>query len=107
MAAKAGAPRLDGGFKVTETIGVNDVGIPAETVTADEYVFKSACAKGACATVKLTRKSGGRNVKSTLKKVGAGVYEGKEGPEPYTCVRPLGTKGEFTGEQKITVTKKA
>ena len=105
--AKGAPPRLDGNFKVTATIGVNDVGIPAGTVTTDEYAFKATCAKGACAKVKLTRKSGGRNVKSTLKKTAPGVYEGKEGPEPYTCVRPLGTKGAFTSDVMVKVTKKA
>jgi len=105
--AKGAPPRLDGKFRVTATIGANDIGIPAGTVTTDEYVFKSTCPKGACAKVKLTRKSGGRNVKSTLKKTAPGVYKGTEGPEPYVCVNPIGKKGEFTGDHKITVTKKA
>jgi hypothetical protein len=105
--AKSGGPRLDGSFKVTETIGVNDVGLPAGTVSTDTYVFKSLCGKGACAKVTLTRKSGGRNVRSTLRKISPGVYEGTESPQPYTCVRPLGDKGQFSGTNKITVTRKS
>ncbi|MFL5901479.1 MAG: hypothetical protein ACJ75S_09830 [Solirubrobacterales bacterium] len=69
-------------------------------------MFKSTCGgKGGCAKVGLTRESGGRDVKSTLHKTAPGVYKGNEGPEPYICVNPIGAKGEFTGEHKITVTK--
>jgi hypothetical protein len=101
----SGGPRLDGSFKMTATILNNDIGIPSGTVTTDVYAFKSTCGSGACAKVNLTRKSGGRNVKSTLKKTAPGVYKGTEGPAPYVCVNPLGAKGEFTGDHKITVTK--
>jgi hypothetical protein len=102
----SGGPRLDGSFKVTATILNNDIGIPSGTVTSDVYAFKSTCGgSGGCAKVKLTRSSGGRNVKSTLRRTAPGVYEGTEGPELYTCVKPLGAAGQFTGEHKITVTK--
>lgn len=98
-------PRLDGSFRMTATILSNDIGIPPGSVTTDVYVFKAACGKGSCAKVGLTRESGGRDVKSTLHKTAPGVYKGNEGPEPYTCVNPIGAPGEFTGEHKITVTK--
>jgi hypothetical protein len=98
-------PRLNGTFKMTATILNNDIGIPPGTVTADVYTFKSTCGSGGCPKVALTRKSGGRNVKSTLRMTAPGVYRGTESPQPYTCVNPIGTKGEFTGEHKITVTK--
>lgn len=99
-------PRLNGSFKVTATILRNDIGIPEGSVTSDTYVFKSTCGgTGACSKVGLTRESGDRNVKSTLKKTAPSVYKGNEGPEPYTCVKPIGAPGEFTGEHKITVTK--
>jgi hypothetical protein len=102
----ASGPRLNGSFRVTATILSNDIGIPPGSVTTDVYVFKSTCGgKGGCAKVGLTRESGGRDVKSTLHKTAPGVYKGVEGPEPYVCVNPIGTKGEFTGEHKITVTK--
>jgi hypothetical protein len=101
----ASGPRLDGSFRVTATILSNDIGIPPGSVTADTYVFKSTCPKGPCAKVGLTRESGGRDVKSTLHKAAPGVYKGNEGPEPYVCVNPIGDKGQFTGEHKITVTK--
>jgi hypothetical protein len=99
-------PRLNGSFRMTATILGNDIGIPEGSVTADTYVFKSTCkGSGACARVGLTRESGGRDVKSTLHKTAPGVYKGNEGPEPYTCVKPIGAPGQFTGEHKITVTK--
>jgi hypothetical protein len=99
-------PRLNGTFQVTATILGNDIGIPAGTETTDVYVFKSTCGgTGGCAKVGLTRKSGNRNVKSTLSRSAPGVYKGTEGPEPYTCVSPIGNKGQFTGDHKITVTK--
>jgi hypothetical protein len=103
---KGAAPRLDGSFKVKATIGGNDIGIPSGTVTTDTYVFKSTCKKGGCAKVSLTRKSGGRNVKSTLSKKAPGIYAGKEGPEPYTCVKPLGAQGTFTSDVQVKVAKK-
>jgi hypothetical protein len=112
LAAVAGSgvassgPRLDGSFKLTATILSNDIGIPPGTVTSDVYAFKSTCGgSGACAKVVLTRKSGERNIKSTLHKTAPGVYKGTEGPAPYTCVKPLGAPGKFTGDHKITVTK--
>jgi hypothetical protein len=99
-------PRLDGSFRMTATILGNDIGIPVGTVTTDVYVFKSTCGgSGACAKVGLTREAGERDVKSTLHKTAPGVYKGTEGPEPYTCVKPPGAAGQFTGEHKITVTK--
>jgi hypothetical protein len=99
------APRLDGSFRVTATIQNNDIGIQPGSVTSDVYVFKSSCPKGACKTVGLTRESGERDVKSTLKRTAPRVYKGIEGPEPYVCINPIGAKGTFTGEHKITVTK--
>jgi hypothetical protein len=101
----ASGPRLNGSFRVTATILSNDIGIPPGSVTTDVYVFKSTCGKGGCAKVGLIRESGGRDIKSTLHKTAPGVYKGNEGPEPYICVNPIGAKGEFTGEHKITVTK--
>jgi hypothetical protein len=98
-------PRLDGSFNVTGTVQGNDIGIPAGTATTDVYVFKSTCPAGACAKVRLTRDAGERKVQSTLKKTAPGVYRGTEGPAPYTCVDPIGTKGTFTGDHKIVVTK--
>jgi hypothetical protein len=98
-------PRLNGPFRMTATILGNDIGIPAGSVTSDIYVFKSACVSGGCLNVGLTRESGGRDVRSTLRKTAPGAYKGNEGPEPYTCVKPPGEKGEFTGEHRITVTK--
>src|SRR6478672_6737188 len=103
--AKGGAPRLDGTFTTTGTIQANDIGIAPGTVGTDTYKFKSTCKKGACAKVTLTRKSGGRELKSTLRKTAPGVYKGSEGPAPYTCINPLGGKGEFTGDHTIKVTK--
>jgi hypothetical protein len=97
--------RLDGSFRMTATILSNDIGIPPGSVTTEIYVFKSTCKSGACNRVGLTRESGGRDIKSTLKRTAPGVYKGVEGPEPYVCVNPLGATGEFTGEHKITVTK--
>jgi hypothetical protein len=44
-------------------------------------------------------------VKSTLRKTKPGVYEGNEGPEPYSCVSPIGKPGQFTAHHKIKVTK--
>ena len=105
LAQAASGPRLNGSFKVTATILSNDIGIPPGSVTSDVYVFKSACRKGSCAKVGLTRESGGRDVKSTLHRTAPGVYKGNEGPEPYVCVNPIGAQGEFTGEHKIKVTK--
>jgi len=99
-------PRLNGTFQVTGTVQNNDIGIPAGTEITDVYVFKSTCGgTGGCPKVVLTRKSAGRNFKSTLKKQAPGVYKGTEGPYPYTCVDPIGTKGTFKGQNKITVTK--
>jgi hypothetical protein len=98
-------PRLNGTFKVTATILNNDMGIPSGTVTADVYTFKSTCGSGGCPKVDLTRKSGNRNVKSSLRKTAPGVYTGTEGPQPYTCITPLGAKGQFTGDHSIKVTK--
>jgi hypothetical protein len=106
--AKGASPRLDGSFRMTATILSNDIGIKPGSVTTDVYVFKSTCGgKGGCAKVGLTRESGERDIKSSLHKTAPGVYKGTEGPEPYVCVNPIGKKGEFTGEHKITVTKKA
>src|SRR6187402_209880 len=90
VAGAASGPRLDGSFRMTATILSNDIGIPPGSVTADTYLFKSSCPKGACARVGLTRESGGRDVKSTLKWTAPGVYKGNEGPEPYVCVNPIG-----------------
>ncbi|HEU4600304.1 MAG TPA: hypothetical protein VFS26_11170 [Solirubrobacterales bacterium] len=99
-------PRLNGTFQVTGTVLNNDIGIPEGTEITDVFVFKSTCGgTGGCAKAVLTRKSGGRNFKSTLKRKAPGVYKGTEGPYPYTCVDPIGTKGQFTGQNKITVTK--
>lgn len=99
-------PRLSGTFQVTGTVLNNDIGIPEGSEITDVYVFKSTCGgTGGCAKVVLTRKSGGRNFKSVLKMKAPGVYKGSEGPYPYTCVDPIGTKGQFTGQNKITVTK--
>lgn len=100
-------PRLSGQFNVTATIEGNDIGIPPGTVTTDVYAFKSTCGSGGCPKVGLTRKSGGRNLKSTLKKTAPGVYKGTEGPSAYTCVKPLGDPGQFTADHKIKVTKSA
>jgi hypothetical protein len=105
VGSASGGPRLDGSFNVTGTMQGDDIGIPAGTNSTDTYTFKSTCGSGACAKVKLTRASGGRNVKSTLKKTAPGVYKGTEGPEPYTCVKPLGAPGQFTGDHTIKVTK--
>src|SRR5882672_9666549 len=81
-------PRLDGTFKVTGTVQDSDFvpPVPAGTKITDTYKFVATCGSGECAKVKLTRSSGGRNVKSTLKRVKPGVYKGNEGPAPYTCV---------------------
>jgi hypothetical protein len=98
-------PRLSGQFNVTTTIEGNDIGIPPGTVTTDVYTFKPTCGSGGCAKVGLTRRSGGRNFKSTLKKIAPGVYKGLEGPHAYTCVKPLGDPGQSTVENKIKVTK--
>jgi len=100
-------PRLSGTFSVTGSVEGNDIGIPAGTVTTDVYTFKPTCGSGGCAKVALTRKSGGRNFKSTLKKTAPGVYKGTEGPAAYTCVKPIGTPGQFTADHKIKVTKSA
>lgn len=102
----ASGPRLNGSFRITGAIVNNDIGIPAGTVTADVYTFKSTCGGSAsCAKVGLTRKSGGRNLKSTLKRTAPGVYQGTEGPSRYVCVKPLGAPGTYTGDIKITATK--
>jgi hypothetical protein len=99
-------PRLDGSFRMTATILSNDIGIPPGTVTTDVYVFKSTCGgSGACNRVGLTRESGERDIKSTLRMTAPGVYKGSEGPAPYTCVKPPGAAGQFTGDHKITVTR--
>jgi hypothetical protein len=103
---KQAAPRLDGSFEMSAVILSNDIGIPPGTETIETYAFKSTCRKGACTSVGLTRESGGRNVKSTLRQTKPGVYKGIEGPEPYVCVKPIGAPGTFTGEHKVTVTKK-
>ena len=100
-----GGPRLNGVFQVDATILANDIGIQSGSKTTDTYTFKSTCGKGGCPKVVLTRKSGTRNLKTTLQRKSLGVYKGTEGPAPYVCVDPLGTKGEFTGDHKITVTK--
>jgi hypothetical protein len=105
-AGKGKGPRLNGSFQMTATILGNDIGIPPGSVTSEVYVFKSTCGgTGGCAKVGLTRESGGRDVKSTLNRTAPGVYKGIEGPEPYTCVNPIGAPGQFTGQHKITVTK--
>jgi hypothetical protein len=99
-------PRLNGSFRMTATILSNDIGIPPGTVTTDVYVFKSTCGgSGACNRVGLTRESGERDIKSTLRMTAPGVYKGSEGPAPYTCVKPIGAPGQFTGDHKITVTQ--
>lgn len=99
-------PRLNGTFQMTATIQNNDIGIPPGTETTDVYTFRSSCGgTGGCAKVTLTRKSGTRNLKSTLTRKAPGVYKGTEGPAPYVCVDPIGAKGQFTGDHKITVTK--
>lgn len=105
-AVQAGSgPRLNGVFKMTATILNNDMGIPSGTVTTDVYTFKSTCGSGGCPKVQLTRKSGNRNVKSSLHQTAPGVYKGNEGPQPYTCITPLGAAGQFTGQHTIKVTK--
>lgn len=98
-------PRLDGSFNVTGAVRGNDIGIPAGSPVHDTFAFKSTCGRGACKKVGLTRDAGGRDVKSTLHMTKPGVYEGNEGPEPYTCVNPIGQPGQFTGHTKIKVTK--
>jgi hypothetical protein len=100
-------PRLDGTFNVTGTVQDSDFvpAVPPGTKITDTYKFVSTCGSGECAKVKLTRTSGGRNVKSTLKRLKPGVYKGKEGPAPYTCVAPIGNPGQFTGVNKVKVTK--
>ncbi|MEX0993238.1 MAG: hypothetical protein WDZ37_04500 [Solirubrobacterales bacterium] len=98
-------PRLNGSFKVTATITGDDYSIPLPAKTTDTYKFKSTCASGACATVALDRASGTRHVKSTLQKTASGVYQGTEGPDPYTCVKPIGAAGQFTADHEIKVTK--
>jgi hypothetical protein len=106
-ASPAGSgPRLNGTFQVTGSVVDNDIGIPAGSEINDVFVFKSSCGgTGGCAKVALTRKSGGRNVKSTLTRKAPGVYKGTEGPEPYVCVDPIGTAGKFTGDDTVTITK--
>lgn len=101
----AGGAKLNGKFDVTQTIGANDIGIPNGQKAQDTYTFKSTCKSGACKTVTLTRKSGARNVKSTLTRNKKGVYVGSEGPAAYTCVNPIGTPGTFTGDHTVKVTK--
>jgi hypothetical protein len=106
LGAAGSGPRLNGTFEMTGKVGDNDIGVPVGTETTDTYVFKSTCGgTGGCAKVTLTRKSGNRNVKSTLSRKAPGVYKGVEGPAPYVCVDPIGTKGQFTGSHKVTVTK--
>jgi hypothetical protein len=107
MGEAGSGPRLQGTFGVTGSVTGNDIGVPPGTVTSETYTFKSSCPAGGCAKVTLTRKSASRKIKSTLKKVGPGVYKGNEGPSPYVCVNPIGTPGQFTAEHKIKVTKSA
>jgi hypothetical protein len=103
LAAPNAGPRLDGKFKMTATIGDNDIGIPPGQVTTETYTFKAPCGHGTCTKVVLTRQHGGKKLKSTLKRTGPGVYKGTEGPEPYVCVNPLGAPGEFTGKHTVKV----
>ena len=106
LGVAGGGPRLNGTFEMTGKVGDNDIGVPIGTATTDTYVFKSTCGgTGGCPKVSLTRKSGNRNLKSTLSRKAPGVYKGVEGPAPYVCVDPIGIKGQFTGSHKITVTK--
>jgi hypothetical protein len=97
--------RLDGVFKVTGTVKSTDInGLNPGDKSHDTYTFKPTCAHGPCDKIKLTRDSGGRNVKSTLKEKKPGVYKGTEGPVNYTCVSPLGDPGHFSGVNKIVIT---
>ena len=106
VAAAGGGPRLDGTFKVTGTVTGTDInGLSPGAHNKDTFTFAATCPSGGCPKVKLTRDAGGRNVKSTLKRVKPGVYKGDEGPVAYTCVSPLGDPGSFTGNNKIKVTK--
>ena len=72
-------------------------------MTTETYTFKAPCGQGACSKVGLTRAYGGKNLKSTLRRTGSGVYKGTEGPEPYVCLNPIGTPGKFTGEHTVKV----
>ena len=107
MGSAGAGPQLKGSFDVTGTVKDSDYGpaVPPGTKTTDAYSFK--CASGSCAKVKLNRDAGGRHFKSTLHKTGSGRYKGTEGPEPYTCVDPLGDPGQFTATHTIKVTKAA
>jgi hypothetical protein len=104
----AGAgPRLNGTFAVTGTVQDSDYvpAIPPGTKTNDIYRFKSRCASGACARVKLNRDAGGRHIRSTLHKTAPRRYRGTEGPQPYLCVDPIGDPGQFTSTHTIRVTR--
>ena len=99
----SGAVKLNGTFDVSATVKANDVGVPPGTKLKDTYTFK--CKSKSCSKVTLTRTSGTRNIKSTLKKNKKGVYVGTEGPVAYTCINPIGTPGKFTSDHTIKVTK--
>jgi hypothetical protein len=99
----AAGTKLTGTFDVTATVKANDVGVPPGTKLKDTYTFK--CKSKSCSKVTLTRKSGTRNIKSTLHKNKKGVYVGTEGPVAYTCIDPIGTPGKFTSDHTIKVTK--
>jgi hypothetical protein len=101
----AGGARLNGKFDVSSVIGQNDIGVPQGQKNPDTYTFKAGCKKGTCKSVTLTRASGTRNIKSTLTRNKKGVYVGTEGPVPYTCVKPIGNPGTFTGDHTIKITK--
>lgn len=101
----AGGARLNGTFDVSTIIGQNDIGVPKGQKNPDTYTFKAGCKKGTCKTVTLTRKSGTRNVKSTLTRNKKGVYVGTEGPVNYVCVKPIGSPGTFTGDHTVKITK--
>jgi hypothetical protein len=104
VSSAADNARLDGQFKVTGTVKSTDInGLNPGDKNHDTYTFKG-CDKAGCAKVQLTRDAGGRNVKSTLKKIKPGVYKGKEGPENYTCISPILNPGHFSGVNKIKIT---
>jgi hypothetical protein len=105
VVAAGSGPRLDGKFNVDATIKGNDFGIAEGTETTDVFKFTSTCESGGCKKVKLDRKGGTANAhyKSTLRKESKGVYEGTEGPNPYSC--PGSDDATFTAKHHIEVTK--
>jgi hypothetical protein len=98
-------PRLDGKFNVDATITENDFGAENGSETTDVFKFTSPCESGGCRKVKLDRKGGTANAhyNSTLHKESKGVYEGNEGPYPYSC--PGSDDATFTAKHHIEVTR--